>query len=78
MSECDIGVTAGTDCSACAYENHILHLQEQLRIRERRAELLVADKYRLENSYNALLEDVRGACGCTDGDDIRAHLEEYL
>ena len=33
---------------------------------------------RLEKKYETLLEDVRGACGCTDGDDIRKHLEEYL
>ncbi len=33
---------------------------------------------RLEALYDTLLEDVRGACGCTAGDDIRNHLAEYL
>ena len=32
----------------------------------------------LEKSYKTLIEDVQGACGCTDGDDIRRHLSEYL
>jgi hypothetical protein len=25
-----------------------------------------------------IIEDIRMACGCTDGDDIRNHLAEYL
>ena len=32
----------------------------------------------LEKALKEIKEDIRGACGCTDGDDIRNHLEEYL
>tara|TARA_Y100000310_G_scaffold192884_1_gene192787 strand:- start:37 stop:333 length:297 start_codon:yes stop_codon:yes gene_type:complete len=50
------------------------------KIAERDAELkdVEDESKRLQDQYNTLLEDVRGACGCTDGDDIRSYLSEYL
>jgi len=44
---------------------------------ERCDELEIENKA-LREAYDTLLDDVRGACGCTDGDDIRNHLQEYL
>ena len=38
----------------------------------------IARYERAEATIDSLLEDVRQACGCTDADDIRSHLEEYL
>ena len=32
----------------------------------------------LDAKVSKMEEDIRGACGCTDGDDIRAHLKEYI
>ena len=32
----------------------------------------------LEAKISKIKEDIRWACGCTSGDSIRSHLEEYL
>ena len=32
----------------------------------------------LRREIETIKEDIRGACGCTDGEDIRNHLAEYL
>ena len=32
----------------------------------------------LQDRIEEIIEDIRMACGCTDGDDIRNHLAEYL
>ena len=53
----------------------LLEKNEEL---EREQKELVYDCRDWRIKYQTLLEDVRGACGCTDGDDIRSHLEEYL
>ena len=37
-------------------------------------ELVEVQQARIEE----IIEDIRMACGCTDGDDIRNHLAEYL
>lgn len=41
---------------------------------ERRVNFLSRSLTAAHNRYRSLLEDVEGALGCTDGDDIRANL----
>ena len=45
---------------------------------DKRIAELEAENQQLKQDYAILLDDVRGACGCTGGDDIREHLREYL
>lgn len=52
------------DGGLCAYDEDLQRLKDELA--------------RTRQAYDELLEDVRNACGCTDGDDIRAQLEEWL
>ena len=33
---------------------------------------------KLEQEIARIKDDIQGACGCTDGEDIRNHLAEYL